>query len=365
MTDESTRPHLQEIDGLRGILAVWVLLYHVLTISGAWLQVPVRLQSFIDGGKAVDVFIILSGFVITSLLIDRRERYAVYIFRRFVRLYPCYAVCITVALIFQQLGTMPLNYLVADLPKHLFAHALMLHGVVPQPLLHNPAGAILNPAWSVSLEWQFYLLAPLSILFFKRGFIGVAGATVLCIVAYRVVAPSASSFGFTEAFLPFKIQYFWVGAASFFAVRNGIGSAALSLPLLGALMFISYTTYFGLVVWLLFLFIMTYRRSILSFLKSPLMLWLGSISYPVYLVHEPIIWSVKFGLGTMKSVESGAVTLVVALPASLLLAHIIHRWIEAPSIRWGRKYSAKWQGLPPAATEQQHGNPDFHRANKL
>lgn len=41
-------------------------------------------------------------------------------------------------------------------------HLLMLHGVVPEVLVARAPGAFLAPAWSVSLEWQFYLVAPLA-----------------------------------------------------------------------------------------------------------------------------------------------------------------------------------------------------------
>ena len=70
---EGQRLHrLPELDGLRGLLAVWVWLYHAPYISGDWNSLPEVVRSFLGGDKAVDVFIILSGFVIALLLLRER-----------------------------------------------------------------------------------------------------------------------------------------------------------------------------------------------------------------------------------------------------------------------------------------------------
>ena len=99
---EGQRLHrLPELDGLRGLLAVWVWLYHAPYISGDWNSLPEVVRTFLGGDKAVDVFIILSGFVISLLLLREREPYRTFLWRRFLRLYPVYIVCLVGAVLFK------------------------------------------------------------------------------------------------------------------------------------------------------------------------------------------------------------------------------------------------------------------------
>lgn len=51
----------------------------------------------------------------------------------------------------------------AHLPMHALAHLFMMHGAVPNDVLPHSEYAFNMPAWSISLEWQFYLVAPLFI----------------------------------------------------------------------------------------------------------------------------------------------------------------------------------------------------------
>src|SRR5882757_3055269 len=159
--------HIKEFDGLRGLLALWVFASHALEL-GPYSAAAAPLRP----NLAVDIFIILSGFVIFHLL-GTGEDYRTFITRRWFRLFPVFAVCFLIALALY--GWMQVDDEVAfglghlsNLKPHLVAHATMLHGVVPEQILPHSARAILVPAWSISLEWQFYLVAPLLFVFAMR-----------------------------------------------------------------------------------------------------------------------------------------------------------------------------------------------------
>src|SRR5689334_15384840 len=80
---------LNLIEGMRAYLALWVLLCHTLWFSGYTQQVlsgPAKL--LVEGRCAVDVFIIISGFVIFFLLDHQRDTWRPFIVRRFFRLFP-------------------------------------------------------------------------------------------------------------------------------------------------------------------------------------------------------------------------------------------------------------------------------------
>jgi peptidoglycan/LPS O-acetylase OafA/YrhL len=70
---KATRLYVPELEGLRGILALWVFIYHALSISGVWNRIPPKAAEVLNGNQAVCVFIILSGFVITVLLATTRD----------------------------------------------------------------------------------------------------------------------------------------------------------------------------------------------------------------------------------------------------------------------------------------------------
>jgi peptidoglycan/LPS O-acetylase OafA/YrhL len=78
----------------------------------------------------------------------------------------------------------------------------------------------------------------------------------------------------------------------------------------------------------------------LRFLNTRLFLWLGSISYPLYLIHENIGWSIQ-----LQALARGVpfyATVLLVLAVSLALATAMTRWIEIPAMRWIRgRYRAR------------------------
>src|ERR1700761_2937765 len=92
--------HFRSIDGLRAWLAWFVVVAHVGLHTAAQTQVPFLQNTFGSlGPRAVETFIIISGFVITHLLLERHEPYPVYITRRFLRIYPIYFVCLCAGIV--------------------------------------------------------------------------------------------------------------------------------------------------------------------------------------------------------------------------------------------------------------------------
>src|SRR5437899_3944730 len=95
---------LKLIEGMRAYLAFWVVLCHVLWFSGYTQQLlsgPKRL--LVEGRCAVDVFIIISGFVIFFLLDHQQDTWRPFILRRFFRLFPLFAVLFPAAIIVSRL----------------------------------------------------------------------------------------------------------------------------------------------------------------------------------------------------------------------------------------------------------------------
>lgn len=228
-------------------MAWWVVCQHMLQVAG----IPSQIQNFgirflTMGGIGVMVFVIISGFVIQNMLEQKNEPYKVYIIRRLFRIYPLYIIALILALILRESYATYFVYTPWAEPSaaavfqdqqqhlqiHIGLHILLLQSVVPDTLLKGSSLALLGPAWSLSLEWQFYLVAPfLAALAFHRAVLVRAGActamAVALLLTYRVIGTENWAY---PAFLPLVVGYFLLGMATCRKL-HGSSWASLSPPL--------------------------------------------------------------------------------------------------------------------------------------
>jgi peptidoglycan/LPS O-acetylase OafA/YrhL len=173
---------LECLDGLRGVLAVYVMLGHMAPFSALpdWITHPLS-----HGGAAVDVFFILSGLVIIRSLESCRFAARPFLISRVARIFPVFLVMFAIGIAVQPLpvpfAAMPWiksDSLALDIwsqgwPVHwiaeISAHLTMTHGLFPNGVLPDVWVSFLGAAWSLSTEWQFYVLA----LLLGRSRIGV------------------------------------------------------------------------------------------------------------------------------------------------------------------------------------------------
>lgn len=155
--------HLDALTGIRGIAAWLVVLYHIrLSLAGI---VPESLiAAMAKGYLAVDLFFILSGFVLWYNYADRLGEGGIgeagtFLWRRIARIWPLHAVVLTLfvllALALAFTGRSTAGYPVAELPLHILL--IQNWGMTPE-LSWN------HPAWSISTELAAYLLFPLAVV---------------------------------------------------------------------------------------------------------------------------------------------------------------------------------------------------------
>ena len=347
------------LDGLRGVLATYVLLSHMAPFGALplWLTRP-----FSHGEAAVDVFFILSGMVIARSLTRFDNQPAPFLLARAARLLPVFFVVFPIAVAIQPLGRgfdrMPWIGLDStartiwseDWPSHwapeIAAHLTMTHGLFPDVVLPNAWVSFLGAAWSHSTEWQFYALV--AVLAYRNHSLRYG---MLMLLAVAVAAIAWSSFAspeweFSRAFLPNKAQYFALGLAAAELTKNRVKPRPASTPPSCS----PYLPCAGLrpvppsspprssgpsrsrpSV--------TVDRWRLYCGPAPL-LWLGAISYPVYLVNEPaqkVVGTALSALFPGQPILFTALWVPLAIAVPMLIAWILHVHVEIPGQRWGQR----------------------------
>lgn len=347
------------LDGLRGVLAVYVMVSHAAPFAAlpAWLVRPLS-----HGGAAVDVFFILSGMVIVQSLAAFGHRPAPFLVARAARIFPVFLAVFALAVAVQAVpaGFASMPWIAADSPAraiwaegwphawpaHIVAHLTMTHGLLPDAVLPDAWVSVLGAAWSLSTEWQFYLLVT---LLGRRLAVPQLAALFLALALLGVVwqALGPEAWQFSRAFLPNKAQFFALGMASAVLVQEGATGRRCYAAVLGATLLLCLhegrtDKLLPPVVWSLCLAAqlgVPALRPLALALRGRALLWLGAISYCTYLVNEPVQKLLGAGLAASAGGDPARFTLAW-LPAAVVLplaaAWVLHVTIEAPALRRGR-----------------------------
>lgn len=346
------------LDGIRAISIVLVLLVHAL--------VP-EAQGGIVG---VDVFFVLSGFLITSLLInewDRRSRIFVrgFYVRRALRLFPALAAAILLAL---ALGHLPL----ASLPFVVF-----YVGDIARTLHVNGLGS-LSPTWSLSVEEQFYLLWPLILIaVLRRGLQRERVAALLAVLGLADMVYRAALLSTGAGYIPrvttgpdTRVDGLLIGCALAFWIASRAGRplerrenwALDGLVIVGLVATwvvvnrgsganyatlevgipIAVFTAAAIIVAVVY----GCARALLWALELPALRWLGRRSYGIYLYHYPIFLATQ-----ADSSDRSRQLLGIALAVGS--AEVSYWLLERPTLRLKSRLAVgdlpAWTGRAPPA----------------
>jgi peptidoglycan/LPS O-acetylase OafA/YrhL len=387
------QPHtlnFKSLEGLRGYMAWTVVFMHVVYFSGYAQQRPfVWLVPLLNGVGAVNVFIVVSGFVITHLILVRNERYRPYLVRRMLRIVPIYYLCLLYSFVaFPAQLELHTNNWVLDRAvwahdfsmfhshafQYVLLHITLLHGVVPDSVLPLSSWQILGPAWSLSLEWQFYLLAPLLVKLLRLNRVAEASAVTMliaCFALFRWRLPIAWN---QPAALPLSIHFFLLGILSRIHLPALEKLPRWTIPAVGFSLAVAVRPLrYELLMWTFFF------TAVLMEEKPPRPLtvigrgadhafkWitrnrfvtsLGRCSYSTYLVHIPflatVIW-IGAHLFGIQSQRSTFVLMLAAMPFLALLSQALYAFVESPFIRMGSQYAAVKPIVPTHILSQRPG----------
>lgn len=368
---EPARIHIGEFEGLRGILAAWVIFGHILLFSGftyqdGWFGI---LFSPVLG---VYSFMMLSGFVITAAIDQRPTSWTGFMTRRFFRLFPVYALCVGLAILMMgvslhisQSPTLStfgpenmerLENVQQNFGLYLLADATLLQCLLPRTWYPAAQESFLVPTWSLTIEWLFYMVAPFIVLLIRRSKSLAIGTVFAGLVAIWIFEPFLTSIN--HSFHLGNAFHFLTGIGSFYLwkhlpdCRRGwfgkivfwslvlAGGACLNLPYkiwIATMAIILYSR-----VHLKSQFFLEWPRKIL--LSRPLQ-FMGRTSYAAYLLHWIIIeivlfWIIQFAPGFDNKYLLTTSCVLAVYPMTYVASAIIHRHVERPLIQfpawWGQ-----------------------------
>jgi peptidoglycan/LPS O-acetylase OafA/YrhL len=365
--------YFRGLDAYRGIAALLVILSHtelIKKVKNFSHYVDNGLFIFHLGGHAVTFFFVLSGFLITYLiLIEEKVNLVIdikaFYMRRILRIWPVYFVMIFIGFFFfQYINT---SFLPIDIPKvpddkygiSLFYYLVFLPHVAPNS---NP---IAFQAWSIGVEEIFYLFWPL-IFFFIKG----ERTRLYALIFIYIVLPllKLSPFFFPNIEVLNSLKFFFVKARFEDMALGGI----LALLLFKKYIPKHFVLQLVLVVILLLFLILELKlpfsfESVLypllfgnlilftiahslekGILENPIFKFLGKISYGLYMYHVLAIYiTANLFTSTFKddSIQSKLFVHFIVVMLSILISYISYNFMEKPVLALKRKYSKLEQAI--------------------
>ncbi|MFQ6558126.1 acyltransferase family protein [Pseudomonas sp. Lb2C1-1] len=333
-----------DIQGLRAIAVLAVMLYHA---NNGWLKA---------GYVGVDIFFVISGFIITALLTERSDKVDLVSFyaSRIKRILPAYFVMLVVVCALSVLLFLPDDFaffLDSLKSSALFTSNQYFSGFgsyfAPRadelPLLHT---------WSLAIEMQFYLFFPVLVICLPKQWrlmaFALLAASLFAWSGYRGLGESQDGMYFA---LSARIPEFMVGAIAALLMRQrelpillasvfgGLGAILLAWAVLA----IDKQHFPGF--WSILpcvaagLLIVARRGPVSALLATRPMVWIGGISYSLYLWHWPVLAFIRYYTGQY---ELTAAWLLIFVASSVLLAWLSYRLVETPA----RNASGMMRQLP-------------------
>jgi len=366
---------------LRGLAIFLVILYHYIGYPphGTSHSLLSRMATILgQGAVGVDLFFVLSGFLIGGILLNTRESpryYKTFYLRRFHRIIPLYYAWILLFgllwLVARQWGGSAGADFRTVTPY--WAYFLFIQNYIFGSTAVQAYWLI--PTWSLCVEEQFYLLAPPLVRILSRGslsklLIGVVVGSLL----FRIYMVTA--FGLQHDNWGMLAAYFWtpsraddlaLGVLVAIAwstpqvkqwIRRNVRYMYASFCMLGALLLVllywmvkpasvigatlGRTTYGLFFVSLLVILLANPGAWLAGVFRWRPLRELGKISYCVYIIHGAVIWTVFRLLRSAEPRFDSWPTIaisVLAFVATIILAELSWRFFEHPLIRRGHRYS--------------------------
>ena len=376
-SEHPIQPSIEGLTGLRAYAALWIMFNHSLTIiphfNGiAWLPF---VSNALSGPTGVNTFFVLSGFLLylpfAKVARDKTKTFSLrsYFKRRFFRIFPAYYVQLVTLLILSCFGLYE-TYSLSDW----LIHVGMIHNFWGGRIYH-----INSNWWTLPIELQFYCALPLIAFFIRRTHISIIIIALMGVAfAYRwVIFPHIQydvpgvfgqlpgcldlfAYGILAAFLYTRyIASFWHwryrSLASSLAIIAGLAGMWGMLHWIRILTDIPYwsgehavlfwwNNLHGFAIMIVILGIAGKGPIARTAFSNPVILYLGEISYGIYLWHSVLLTLMFERSATIKAFASSpdhyenlVLSIVGYIAATFCIATLSYKYVEQPAIRYAHR----------------------------
>jgi len=356
---------IPELDGVRGLAILLVLVWHYVSCllhrdAGVWVSYARRLLYLT--GTGVDLFFVLSGFLIVGILIDQRESknsLQVFYFRRACRIFPLYFLLLILCLGLANLPWWPTEaheWAFGNLMP-LWSYATFTQNIVMG--LRETLGAnSLAITWSLAVEEQFYLIIPLVMLMVTRHTLAwLFLLALVCVPVLRFVSPGFHAYINT----PWRADSLLAGGCLALLVRSpkwmtlvranpervtlaGILLLAVTPVVIvfpGCLGGLTQSWLAATYALLILVAVSRTHPQLAKWLRTPLLLVFGRLSYGIYMFHQ-LASGALHGMFRQQAPRISdpidACITLLALLVTLVMAWTSFRFFETPFLRLGHRF---------------------------
>ena len=345
------------LDGLRGLAGLFVLFSHYFG------EVNHGLHAVMVGWIGVDIFFVLSGYLIGKMILEKRECsnfFEVFYVRRALRIIPAYLT--TLIIVSLLIDVLPPATADADSRLPLWSYFTFLQ-VFPMAMTSSIGAHWLSPTWTLAVEEHFYLVIPAIMVFTPRRHLpalllaGVPIALFLRILAFQYHVWNTMT---GLVMLPFRADLLICGLLAAFAIKSEAIAWDRVLPylrmvplagLIATLIAVSignagFETYGPLFLGIScgsYILCLVLDAPEARHYKAKWLRWVGDNTYCIYLTHMTVLGLMHAAiLGTRPDVQTVPQILVTvaAVPVAILIGAGMTKLIEEPLTRYGRNW--KW-----------------------
>ena len=342
------------ITGLRAIAATMVVMIHTAALA----DFGTIGQAITAAGKyGVDIFLVISGFTVAKTFSEARN-YRAYLTRRVMRILPLYWLTVSIAMMMWLSGAFALPNWMQELGARPDAYNYVMHLTMLSFLDYRVANSVIGVEWSIPVEVFWYVCLPPIIHFGRTIPRAIMAALFLISMAAGLAYLSKAMFGTSQpvSWSPFAYGHlFIIGVAAYYLrarlapdtsrrLGGWIAGAAILFTVALAVQIGGRDAVLALCTATLIACVTPARaRWITAPLTARPMLFLGSISYSLYLIHMLVI-HVLDNLAILPGTPLAQFALVYVVTISL--STLTYLAIEKPTNRIGRRLAeGTWSGL--------------------
>jgi len=322
-----------ELDSLRGIAALMVMLSHYTWAYDYHFNlINEHNFHFENGGFGVDIFFIISGFVIFMTL-EKITTIREFIISRFSRLYPTYWFSIILTLLV--ITVFPVPTLGDYTLKQIILNFTMVHGYLKTDHIDQVY-------WSLGVEMIFYTLMGFIFYFRKIEIIEIISYIWLTICLLLLLFNISFEKYFNQILIV-KFAPLFISGIMFFKIKTSKTTSNTYIILIYSFFLLVFKEFYKhditnvdlqIVILLIITYIVFFIFSIykIKILNNKILLFFGTISYPMYLLHNVIGYSIIYRVRGFYNNQFFYVSVTAII--TITLAYLVTKYIEKPSNKY-------------------------------